>query len=174
MFEKSRVFLFPTFVSAITNVSISFRLVCITTVVPYVFLIDLAREIGVQAPKMNPPCVCPTFDRCVACVGLVCMCNEPAILPPDIVLSVSVAMFVWVRFSSLKLIQLLSNTQSERGWVGGGRGRKGNRIHPAPSPSSPSPGSPVKMTNKPLSECYSNCDIPRSLLPTALFQRKFF
>ena len=173
MFEKSRVFLFPTFVSAITNVSISFRLVCITTVVPYVFLIDLAREIGVQAPKMNPPCVCPTFDRCV---GLVCMCNEPAILPPDIVLSVSVAMFVWVRFSSLKPIQLLSNTQSETGGGGGGggRGRKGNRIHPAPSPSSPSPGTPVKMTNKPLSECYSNCDIPRSLPPTALFQRKSF
>ena len=131
MFEKSRVFLFPTFVSAITNVSISFRLVCITTVVPYVFLIDLAREIGVQAPKMNPPCVCPTFDRCV---GLVCMCNEPAILPPDIVLSVSVAMFVWVRFSSLKPIQLLSNTQSERGggWEGEGEGKETGYIQPPP------------------------------------------
>ena len=131
MFEKSRVFLFPTFVSAITNVSISFRLVCITTVVPYVFLIDLAREIGVQAPKMNPPCVCPTFDRCV---GLVCMCNEPAILPPDIVLSVSVAMFVWVRFSSLKPIQLLSNTQSERGGGGGGGGKGKERKQDTSSP----------------------------------------
>ena len=128
MFEKSRVFLFPTFVSAITNVSISFRLVCITTVVPYVFLRDLAREIGVQAPKMNPPCVCPTFDRCV---GLVCMYNEPAILPPDIVLSVSVAMFVWVRFSSLKPIQLLSNTQSERGG-GEGEGKETGYIQPPP------------------------------------------
>ena len=129
MFEKSRVFLFPTFVSAITNVSISFRLVCITTVVPYAFLRDLAREIGVQAPKMNPPCVCPTFDRCV---GLVCMCNEPAILPPDIVLSVSVAMFVWVRFSSLKPIQLLSNTQSERGGGGKGKERKQDTSSPLP------------------------------------------
>ena len=138
MFEKSRVFLFPTFVSAITNVSTSFRLVCITTVVPYVFLRDLAREIGVQAPKMNPPCVCPTFDRCV---GLVCMCNEPAILPPDIVLSVSVAMFVWVRFSSLKPIQLLSNTQSERG---GGKGQDRNPATSRPLPSLPPSRSPSK------------------------------
>ena len=30
------------------------------------------------------------------------------------------------------------------------------------------------MTNKPLSECYSSCDIPCSLPPTALFQRKIF
>lgn len=142
VFEKSRVFLFTTFVSTITNVSISFRLVCITAVVPcvpYVFLRNLAREIDMQAPKMNPPCACPTFDRFV---GLVCMCNEPAILLPEIVHSVSVAMFVWVRFSSLKPTQLLSCCQMLT--RGGGKEWKGNRIDPAPSPSSPSPGTPVK------------------------------
>ena len=71
--------------------SLSLHHSCYSLCVTYVFLRNLAREIDMQAPKMNPPCACPTFDRFV---GLVCMCNEPAILPPDIVHSVSVAMFV--------------------------------------------------------------------------------